>query len=659
MSDNDNRQNSSSIQTLRGQINDVDAKLLSLLTKRRSLARSVAEFKSQKKAPIRDSQREEELLTELIQQGIKHGLDAHYITKIFHAIIDDSIAIQQRILQQIINDNLNKSITCGYLGVPGSYSYLAAQKHFVADSEQIEFQGYRDFQTIIESVMSEDCRYGILPIENTTSGGITDVYDLLLKAKLHIVGEEKYPINHCLLTNQETTPEKLEVLYTHPEVYSQCTNFIHSLKNCEIIYASSSANAAKRVKENHDRIAGALASKQSSELYDLILLKDKVANTRTNSTRFVIVGKEAEIVAPSLPCKTSIVLSTHQVPGALAETLLVFRDHQINITKLESRPIPENPWEELFYVDIEGNQNQPQITEAINQLSRLTRFVRVLGSYPSSIDDPTQVSPENLLVSIPKQTKITTPINQATQEVSVDKTFLLSTRQHKTEDSQFSIKNMNIGGNSLTTFVQLSQPTSFQTTQLFIEKLINLGVQVFEVPSQYLSEMEDLKNQWGLALIVTVEDIEDVHAITHLADAVKIPAQRMTDVSLAAAVGHLTIPIILERNPFCSVNEWLATADQIMQVGNQQVILCETGSRTYQQSERPVIDFELLQEARNKSHLPLFIAPSHCVHDQKHLLPLVTALKQFEIQGIILDTSQSSLSSPEIFSDIMKALYLK
>lgn len=365
---------------LRERIDATDADILKLLAERRGLSRSVVQAK--RHAPsLRDGRREEALLARLIERGEALGLDPPYVGKVYRAIIADSLLVQRRELQE-------DGAATGYLhvafqGVQGAYSHLAGLQHFGHLGEGVSFTGKRGFAEVAAALEQGEVDRALLPVENTTAGSINEVYDLLLHGQLHIVGEEKLRVEHCLVGLPGTDPDRLLRVLSHPQALTQCSRFIGGLADAEPTLFRDTAEAVHRVKADGDSRQAAIASEQAAALGGLEVLRRDIANQRENFTRFLILARKPEPVDPRIPTKTSIVMATAQRPGALVDALLVFRENALNLVKLESRPIPGNPWEELFYIDFEGNADDEGVKDALAALVREARFLKVLGSYPS------------------------------------------------------------------------------------------------------------------------------------------------------------------------------------------------------------------------------------------------------------------------------------
>ncbi|MFL4558961.1 bifunctional chorismate mutase/prephenate dehydratase [Yersinia kristensenii] len=368
---------------LRERISALDLKLLALLAERRELAVDVAKAKQLHHRPIRDKERERDLLDALITAAKPYDLDGFYITRLFQLIIEDSVLTQQALLQHQLNQTAQHSARIAFLGPKGSYSHLAARQYAARHFEQLIECGCQKFQDIFTQVETGQADYAVLPIENTSSGSINDVYDLLQHTSLSIVGEITNPIDHCVLIATETDLSQIKTVYSHPQPFQQCSQFINRFPHWKIEYCESTAAAMEKVAQLNSPHAAALGSEAGGALYNLQVLEHNLANQQQNITRFIILARKAIDVSDQIPAKTTLIMATGQQSGALVEALLVLRDHGIIMTKLESRPINGNPWEEMFYIDVQANLRSESMQKALADLTPITRSLKVLGCYPS------------------------------------------------------------------------------------------------------------------------------------------------------------------------------------------------------------------------------------------------------------------------------------
>ncbi|HBI11504.1 MAG TPA: bifunctional chorismate mutase/prephenate dehydratase, partial [Franconibacter pulveris] len=340
---------------LRDKISALDEQLLALLAQRRELAVEVGKAKLATHRPVRDIDRERDLLERLIALGKPHHLDAHYITRLFQLIIEDSVLTQQALLQHHLNNTNPHSARIAFLGPKGSYSHLAARQYAARHFDHFIESGCAKFQEIFNQVETGQADYAVVPLENTSSGAINDVYDLLQHTTLSIVGEMTVPVDHCVLVATSTDLAQIDTVYSHPQPFQQCSQFINRYPHWKIEYCESTAAAMEKVAQAKSPRVAALGSEAGGALYGLQVLERNLANQTQNITRFVILARKAINVSEQVPAKTTLLMATGQQAGALVEALLVLRNHNLIMTRLESRPIHGNPWEEMFYLDIQAN----------------------------------------------------------------------------------------------------------------------------------------------------------------------------------------------------------------------------------------------------------------------------------------------------------------
>ncbi len=271
------------------------------------------------------------------------------------------------------------ALRAGFQGEKGSFSEEAALKFF----GQVDPVPFQYFSMVFGAVAKGDIDHGVVPVENSQAGSINDTYDLLLQHDLNIIGEIHLRIKHCLLALPGETIENIHTIYSHPQALAQCEKFLSSLE-AGIIPTYDTAGSAKMIKEKNLKNAGAIASKQVSEIYGMELLAEGIETNPMNFTRFFVISREKASYAES--SKTSLIFRTRNIPGALYKSLGAFANRGINLSKLESRPAKDTPWEYIFYVDFEGHAESKVCKEAIEELKDLCSFVKLLGSYPHMVN---------------------------------------------------------------------------------------------------------------------------------------------------------------------------------------------------------------------------------------------------------------------------------
>src|SRR5436190_4443993 len=264
-----------------------------------------------------------------------------------------------------------------YQGEPGAFSEAAARR---VDAEAL-LVPCRSFEEVFDSVDAGPAAYGVVPIENSIGGSIHRNYDLLLSHELTIVGEVELPVVHHLLALPGATLEGLKRVYSHPQGLAQCERFLHSLKGVEVIATYDTAGSAKMVADAGLTDAAAIASARAGEVFGLVPLASSIQDFDDNITRFLVIGRRP--LKNAVADKTTIVFSLPNEPGSLFKALSVFALRGVDLTKLESRPIPGRPWEYLFYVDLGIARDEVACARALAHLGEFAPMLRTLGTYAS------------------------------------------------------------------------------------------------------------------------------------------------------------------------------------------------------------------------------------------------------------------------------------
>ena len=378
---------------IRTQISQLDRNLLKLLAERHRLAFDVVRSKEITQKPLRDIEREKELLQALVNhaESENYQLDPQYVTQIFQRIIEDSVLTQQNYLQDKLNAQSDENVSIAFLGMRGSYSNMASRQFAKKFQANLVELSCNTFTEVFEKVSQGEAKFGVLPLENTTSGSINEVYDLLQHTDLAVVGELAYPIKHCLLTNSNVDLNEIDTIYTHSQPAQQCSQFLAQLNRVHIKYYESSSHAMQMVARMNKPNVAAIGNEDGGKLYGLTNIQSDIANQPNNLTRFIVVAKEAVKVSPQVQTKTLLLMTTTQQAGALVDALMVFKMHDIRMMKLESRPIYGKPWEEMFYVELEANIHADNMQQALKELASVTSYFKILGCYPSEIIQPVKL----------------------------------------------------------------------------------------------------------------------------------------------------------------------------------------------------------------------------------------------------------------------------
>ncbi len=292
------------------------------------------------------------------------------------------------------------TLTIGFQGEHGAYSEEAIYKQFGREVKTVPTVSIHEVFNLTEAGAVD---LGVVPVENSVEGSINETYDMLLSSNLSVVGEVILRVVHCLIALRTARLEGIKVVYSHPQALAQCRNFVTSL-GVEPIVTYDTAGSVKMIKEKRLEGAAAIAGERAAEIYGLKVLKKGIEDYSTNSTRFLIVSKaplgrqdgatataaaarHARRGGISLTSKTSLIFAVPHRPGSLYHALEVFAREGINLTKIESRPTKERPWEYYFFVDVQGHREDPKILRVLSELAKKTAFLKVLGSYPRSRAD--------------------------------------------------------------------------------------------------------------------------------------------------------------------------------------------------------------------------------------------------------------------------------
>lgn len=271
---------------------------------------------------------------------------------------------------------MNESLRVAYQGEPGAYSEAAALDYF---SEQSVLIPCASFDLVFSAVEAGGCDYGIVPIENSLAGSIHRNYDLLLRHSLFIVGEYSLNVQHCLIAMPGVELSEIRTVISHPQALAQCERHLSSLSEIETIAVHDTAGSVRLAREQGQRSVAAIASRRAAEVHGMAILIENFEDEASNFTRFLIIARQP--VGCTGLAKTSVVFSLRNQPGALFKALSVFALREIDLTKIESRPLVGKPWEYLFYVDFSGSVSDPNVRRALEHLEEYALMLRVLGSY--------------------------------------------------------------------------------------------------------------------------------------------------------------------------------------------------------------------------------------------------------------------------------------
>jgi chorismate mutase/prephenate dehydratase len=345
---------------LRKRIDELDAQLVELLNERARVVIEVGKIKAQAERPIYAPDREKQVLDKVVKTN-KGPLPDRTLVAIWREMMSGSFVLEKR-------------PRIAYLGPGGSFSHTAAMLKF---GRSVEYEPLADIRSIFDEISKEHCDLGIVPVENSTGGGVIETLDALIDTDVKICAEIMMTIHHNLLA--ACTLEEVEKIYSKPEVFAQCRNWLSStFKETNTIAVASTARAAQMASE--ESYSAAIGSRVAAELYGLEVICENIEDIANNVTRFLVVSRED--ARPTGEDKTAILFSTAHKAGALADVLAVFKQYGINLTNIESRPSKKREWEYYFFVDLLGHRTEERVQAGLEGARQHCLQLSVLGSFP-------------------------------------------------------------------------------------------------------------------------------------------------------------------------------------------------------------------------------------------------------------------------------------
>ena len=348
------------LESLRKRIDEIDHQLVKLLNERARVVVEIGKLKSKTGGQIYSPDREKKVFERIIKANKGPLLDKCLVA-IWRELMSGSFVLE-------------RPLRIGYLGPSGSFSYTAATLKF---GQSVEYEPLADIISIFDEVSKGHCDLGIAPIENSTGGGVIETLDALIDSNVKICSEVLMAIHHNLLAN--CSLEDIEKIYSKPEVFAQCRNWLSAtFKGAQTVPVSSSARAAQMSADEPK--AAAIGSSVAAELYGLKIVCENIEDTANNITRFLVISCEDS--KPTGDDKTTILFSTAHKAGALADVLDVFKQYDINMTNIESRPSKKKQWEYYFFVDFVGHRTEKHVQNGLEEARKHCLQLSILGSFP-------------------------------------------------------------------------------------------------------------------------------------------------------------------------------------------------------------------------------------------------------------------------------------
>ena len=635
---------------LRRSLDEVDSGIVGLIAERGRVIADIARLKGDATLAVRDADREQRVLAGVEAVATELGVSASLVRRIFRELIGDSVAQQARHL----NGGAGGRLRVAFQGTAHAYSDAATRKYLAGRGAEGELAGYATFRQAIGALLAGEVDLAVLPIENTTAGSINEVYALLREHQVFIVGEETWKADHCLAAVQDVPLRSLTRILSHPQGLEQCAQFLQALPDAVPTTYFDTAGAMAAVADAGDPAMAAIGSPDAASAHGLVVLRHGIADSEDNYTRFVVLSTAAAGVDLRIACKTSLILVTRHEEGALLRCLEILSGSGHSMTKLESRPRPGKPWEYLFFLDFEGNIADPRTAAALDELRSAAQYIKVLGSYPAkALRHPGQ---PGSVPDLPAEGSAAEALEAvaADQPAAVRRSrqYRLVDRAARSADTVVRVGDLLVGGEG---FAVMAGPCSVESSDQITQTarfVRDHGAHVLRGgvfkprTSPYafqglgwegLDLLVAAGRETGMPVVTEVMAVEQVQRMARQADILQIGARNMQNFDLLREVGKLDRPVLLKRGLSSTIEEWLAAAEYIVAQGNQQVILCERGIRTFESATRNTLDLSAVVVVRERSHLPVIVDPSHGTGLRRYVGPMAWAARAAGAHGLLIE----------------------
>jgi chorismate mutase / prephenate dehydratase len=689
------------LRELRQRLDGIDEDLIRLIASRMETVGLIIAEKQGHTAGIRDSKREHEVLSRVETLARGAGISVPLARKIFSELISHSVSRQASTLTGLGPEA--GLLRVAYVGSPFTFNHLAAQKFSSELDQPADFVGQLSVKDAIAALESEQVELAFLNIESTAAGSINQVYDVLREKQLHIVGEETIKVDLCLCGLADVPLSAVQRVLSHPLALEQSSIFLDALPNAKAVPIVDTAEAMRLTAEGQDPTTLAIGSPEAAEAHGLSVVRRGIGNHEEILHRYVALARSPVKFDTRIPCRTSLILSTRHEHGALLRCLETLGNHGLSLTKLESRPHPDRPWEYMFFADFEGNTSDPRVAAALDELRSRALFLKILGCYPAKATPapahlpgiraaasagapPEAPSPssspgaDSRLALDPQPDPSLPTLERRPAAPPRSTRYRLADRASRSDDTLVRVGNLLIGGDG---FVVMAGPASVESeeqinaTARFVR---DRGAHVLRggvfrsrtsgdgFPGLGLPGLELLAaagRAVGMPVVTEVMSPEDVRPVAERADILQIGARNMQNFPLLGEVARVNRPVLLKRGWSATIDEWLAAAEYVLTQGNGQVILCERGIRTFESATPSTLDLSAVVVVRERTHLPVLVDPSHGTGRRAYVAPMAWAARACGAHGLLIEVhpepekalhqAEASLDFPE-FAALMDGL---
>ena len=601
------------LEQARTKINQVDKTFIELLKTRLDISKEVATIKSADgNKPLLDTGRERQVLESWAKEAENQGVSGYFAGRILREILSYSRRTQEPIINGNNQDQEKReAVRVGYQGVTNSYSDLTITKLFTARNQHISKRiGYPSFGEAILGLDNNEVDYILLPVENTVGGSISEVNQIIASGLYRVVDEEIWNVEHTLSVLPGVTKSQIKKVRSHPAAIQQCLGFIaQQLPGVQREVWSDTAESAASIKREQDPTIASICSEEAAHSHGLDTVAYNIADQRPNITRFLLVTRRNESSGKQIASKTSLLLKVDHRQGALAQCLRCLAEHEINLTRIESRSQPGSPWEYMFFMDIEGHQEDKNVHNALTSIKHFVNYLRILGTYPYRIAMDTHLD-LTTTVSVP-----TAPAEKSNlpsiSPISTTLSTIKATAAPKS--TQVSKQDfMLIAGPGINDM----PPKWTDIAQFTKSRGINVlyaGPQTpaYGIQSKTHAEsfefIAEVATNHELPLLVEVERQEDLNRLKKASNILEVHSRNIQNYQLLRMLAATTHPILLWRPPSAPIEVVIDAAHFLQQLGNHHIIIGDQGSSFSCEYSHRFLDVGLIAELKAKTNLQIIV----------------------------------------------------
>lgn len=642
----------SALSELRSEIDSLDDRLLELMAHRFERVRRVGDLKQEAGTPaIRDPRREAELHDAWAKKAEERGLAPYLAGRILRELTNWSRRSQER-SDSASPSSKRASTRVSFQGARHAHSDLAARKLFASrGGAELDAIPYANFAEAMAALERGEVDYALLPFENSLVGSVPEVGRLISKGACHIVDEEIWEVEHVVAVPPGLAMEDIVAVRSHPVALAQCRRFFEANPSIAVEEWFDTAGAAESIAAHPDGRRAALCSVEAARAHGLEVLVTGVGDRRRNLTRFLLMAREPETPAEGIPATTTLHLKLSHAKGSLHGLLGVFEGQGLNLSRIESRANPDRAFEYSFLIDIETRLDAPEMQGALNEARRHAVSIDILGTYPcrgeraGSPECPAALSDSLGAIARPKP-------EPASQGAVVPAEAKAVARDEMTTRRSVRVGGVEIGPDQ---FTLIAGPCAVES-----EAQLNATAEIVKArgaailrggafkprtsPHSFqglrwegVKLLKETSSRYDIPFVTEVIEPGDVERLAEEADMLQVGARNMQNFPLLRALGRVRTPVLLKRGMSATLDELLLATEYLFAGGNDQVVLCERGIRTFERSTRATLDVSAVPVLKEKCGLPVIVDPSHAAGRRDLVVPLALAAAAAGADGLIVE----------------------